>query len=271
MSGERERLSNGRGTLSADLPSRPTFGAWPSIPSSASACQADSLAAMRRLSLLSLLGLLVVAVILTAAPGATAGPGTTWEYAVALEYPELDNAYWARPAAKPTPDLEAALAAAQAHWGAPPACGRPVVRFIRDWPTAGVAWPHLCLIDINPTFGGRDFDSLCELVTHEVGHLHGLGHGNPGDPLYDPALEGTVMDYRTDDQEGMVPACDRERRRRARLERRLFHLHGKASARRARCRRRHGHGRRDGRECRLAVRTSARLRGLRDRVDWPVW
>ena len=223
------------------------------------------------MSRLALLGLLVVAVILTIAPGASAGMDTTWEYAVPLAYPGLDDAYWARPAARPTPDLEAALAAAQAHWGPPPPCGRPVVRYIRDWPTAGVAWPDRCLIDINPTLSGRDFDSLCELVTHEVGHLHGLGHGNPGDPLYDPDLEGTVMDYRTDDQEGVVPACDREQRRRARFERRLFHLNGKASARRARCRRlrlRSGHA---DRKCILTGRTSARLRVLRRRVDWPVW
>ena len=118
-----------------------------------------------------LLGLLVLAVILTLAPGASAGMGTTWEYAVPLAYPGLDDAYWARPAARQTPDLEAALATAQAHWGPPPPCGRPVVRYIRDWPTAGVAWPDRCLIDINPTLSGRDFDSLCELVTHEVGHL----------------------------------------------------------------------------------------------------
>jgi hypothetical protein len=217
------------------------------------------------------LGLLVLAVLLAAAPCASADLGTTTEYAVPPEYPELDDAYWARPATKLTPDLKAALAAAQAHWGAPPACGPPVVRFIRDWPTAGVAWPHLCLIDINPTLGGRDFDSLCELVTHEVGHLHGLGHGNPGDPLYDPALEGTVMDYRTEDKDGIVPACDRERRRRARLERRLFDLRDLVSARRAHCRRAGLHRARPGRECLLAVRTSARLRALRHRVDWPVW
>jgi hypothetical protein len=223
---------------------------------------------MRRLSLL---GLLVLMVVFATAPGASAGMATTWEYAVPQEYPELDDAYWARPAAKPTPDIQAALAAAQAHWGTPPPCGEPVIRFIRDWPTGGVAWPDLCLIDINPTLAGRGFDSLCELVTHEVGHLHGLGHGHPGDPLYDPALEGTIMDYRTDDREGMVPACDRERRRRARLERRLFHLDGKASARRARCRRLRRHSGHVGRECGLAVRTSARLRVLRHRVDWPVW
>ncbi len=217
------------------------------------------------------LGLLVLAVLLVAAPSASADGGTTWEYAVPQKYPELDDTYWARPAAKPTPDTRAALAAAEAHWGAPPPCGRPVIRFIRDWPTGGVAWPDSCLVDINPVLGGRDFDSLCELVTHEVGHLHGLGHGQPGDPLYDPALEGTVMDYRTDDQKGVVPACDRERRRRARLERRLVELRGTASARRIRCRRLRHRGLGVGSKCGLAHRTSARLRTLRTRVDWPVW
>jgi len=206
------------------------------------------------------LGLLVLAILLAAAPAAQGGA-----------YPELDDAYWARPAAPLTPDLEATLAAAEAHWGGPPACGTPVIRFIDDWPGSAVAWPHKCLIDINPVLGGRDFDWLCELVTHEVGHLHGLGHGHPGDPLYDPALEGTVMDYRTADRPGIVPACDVERRRREALEVRLFDLKDSATARRAHCRflrRMHRHARRD---CGRATRTSARLRALRRRVSWSLW
>ena len=206
------------------------------------------------------LGLLVLVVMLAAAPSAQG-----------RAYPELDDAYWARPAAPLTPDLEAALGAAEAHWGGPAPCGRPVIRFIDDWPGSAVAWPDRCLIDINPVLGGREFDRLCELVTHEVGHLHGLGHGHPGDPLYDPALEGTVMDYRAADRPGIVPACDAERRRREAVEDRLFDLEDTAAARRAHCRVLHRRRRHAHRACRRAAQTSARARALRRRVTWPLW
>jgi hypothetical protein len=208
------------------------------------------------------LGIIVVALVLAACPAAAA------EQPV---YPRLDDAYWARPAAHLTPDLEAALAAAEAHWGGPAPCGTPVIRFVDDWPGSAVAWPDRCLIDINPVLGGRDFDWICELVTHEVGHLHGLGHGHPGDPLYDPALEGTVMDYRMADRPGIVPACDAERRHREALEDRLFHLKDSAAARRVRCRvLRHRH-RRARPECRRAAQISVRVHALRRRITWPLW
>jgi hypothetical protein len=204
------------------------------------------------------LGILVVAVVLACCPAARAEVS-------------LDESYWARPAAQLTPDLTAALAAAESHWGGPAPCGPPVIRFIDDWPGSAVAWPSRCLIDINPVLGGRDFDSLCELVTHEVGHLHGLGHGHPGDPLYDPALEGTVMDYRAFERPGIVPACDVERRRRQVVEDRLFALSDTAAVRRAHCRVLHRRHRRARRECRRAAKTSARLRVFRGRIYWPVW
>jgi hypothetical protein len=216
------------------------------------------------------LGILVLAVALAAC---TAAPGATAHMAAAEEpvYPRLDDAYWARPAAPLTPDLQATLAAAEAHWGGPAPCGTPVIRFIRDWPGSAVAWPHRCLVDINPVLGGRDFDWLCELVAHEVGHLHGLGHGHPGDPLYDPALEGTVMDYRAADRPGIVPACDAERRRREALEFRWFDLKETAAARRAHCRALHRRPRPAAPACRRAARTSERARALRRRVTWPLW
>jgi hypothetical protein len=191
----------------------------------------------------------------------------------------LDDAYWSIPTTS-TPDLRAALAAAREHWGgAVPPCGVPAFRLIPDHRAiaGGVAWDHdgLCLIDIERA--ERHFEVNCELVVHEYGHLLGLGHGWQGppgnpDPLYDPALEGTVMDYRTLNRRGVVPACDREHRRRVHLTDRWWALTDRAAKRRRLCRtlRRRG-ATAAPRRCRQAASTIRRARALRRTITWPAW
>jgi hypothetical protein len=90
----------------------------------------------------------------------------------------LDERYWSIPATT-TPDLAAALHAAREHWGSDPPCGTPTARLVLRTPTGATAtsWRHLCTIDLAHSM--RNFDDNCESVVHEVGHLHGLGHGHP--------------------------------------------------------------------------------------------
>ena len=173
----------------------------------------------------------------------------------------------------PAPDtnaLRASLAAGRAFWGGDPPCGRPVVRMLPDW-YGGYALEDICTIDIGE-HELRDFDFLCNLVVHELGHLRGLGHGQPGDVSYDPTLEGTVMDYRVSDEDGTVPACDRERRRRERLEERWFGLVDRAVERRALCRKlRRRHAAAAPRRCRQAAASTARARHVRRAITWGIW
>jgi hypothetical protein len=191
---------------------------------------------------------------------------------------ELDDAYWSIPATS-TPDLEAGLAAAREHWRANPPCGEVTFRLIpeRLAIAGGVSWDHdgLCLIDIEGA--ERHFEDNCELVVHEYGHLLGLGHGWQGppgnpDPLYDPALEGTVMDYRVLDRRGGVPACDREHARRERLTERWWKISDSAERRRVLCRAlRRRNAAAPPRRCRRAAETAARSRRLRRQITWSLW
>jgi hypothetical protein len=199
----------------------------------------------------------------------------------------LGDRYWSIPTTT-TPDLQAGLAAAREHWQAEPSCGTPAFRLIPSHLAiaGGVHWDHdgLCLIDIER--GGHAFEDSCDLIVHEYGHLLGLGHGHPfnadsewdadtapdPEPFYDPALEGTVMDYRVLDTHGGVPACDRERDRRTRLENRWFDLDHVAAARRRLCRKlTRTRAATAPRRCQQAAATTRRARALRQRITWEAW
>jgi hypothetical protein len=178
------------------------------------------------------------------------------------------------PSAEPAPDLALALRAAREHWGGvDPPCGSPTVRIVAGIPGGGgAAWKDRCLIHIDERDVG--FDTLCNLLTHEIGHLHGHDHDEYGVPLEADQVGG-VMDYETIWARGSVPACDSERRRRVLLEERWVDLNDRGWLRRDRCRRvraaragRRAAAARTVEVCARARGTSQRARLLRRKLTW---